>query len=199
MSELYPIPGYEGLYSIRKNGTIISHYTGKERVVTLGKRGYFVVDLIKDKKRKNEKLHRLLAITFLPNPKSLPLVNHIDGNKLNNSLGNLEWCTTRENNLHAVKTGLRKPKYGSSDRNGGLDEIKALVIHTFKKSHYGNTKMASEVNSTQPTVCLIRNGKRWPHFYRYSEDSISEEAESLKNSNYQLKEKLKPLEEKHNV
>ena len=53
-------------------------------------------------------LHRLVAQTFLPNLEKKPVVNHIDGNKTNNVVSNLEWCTCAENNLHNYKAGLNK-------------------------------------------------------------------------------------------
>ena len=59
--------------------------------------------------RKNIAIHRLVAEAFIPNPNNLPEVNHIDGNKLNNNIDNLEWCTRSENMLHAYKLGLHKP------------------------------------------------------------------------------------------
>ena len=66
--------------------------------------GYIYVRVNKDKYA----LHRLIAFTFLKNPENKEYVNHIDGNKTNNSLANVEWNTPRENNLHSHKTGLTK-------------------------------------------------------------------------------------------
>lgn len=80
----------------------------RELTYTLNNRGYFAVGI----KHKTYMVHRLVALAFLPNPNKKPFVNHIDGNKLNNSLSNLEWCTVQENNAHARLTGLHKQAAG---------------------------------------------------------------------------------------
>lgn len=69
--------------------------------------GYLVCHLNIDGKRSHHKLHRLVAQLYIPNPNNLPQVNHKDGDKTNNSPDNLEWCTAKENTIHAVKIGLR--------------------------------------------------------------------------------------------
>lgn len=69
------------------------------------KNGYLIISLYINKKFQTFKLHRLVAQAFIPNPDNLPQVNHKDGNKLNNCVNNLEWCTCRENINHAVKNG----------------------------------------------------------------------------------------------
>ena len=71
-------------------------------------RGYLTVVI----RRKTHMVHRLVAQAFIPNPEGKPCVNHIDGNKQNNALGNLEWCTIKENNHHARETGLHKQAKG---------------------------------------------------------------------------------------
>lgn len=58
--------------------------------------------------RKNRNYHRVIAETFIPNPDNLPCVNHKDGNKLNNSIDNLEWCTLSENTIHSFENGLQR-------------------------------------------------------------------------------------------
>ena len=68
--------------------------------------GYYNVRLTIGGKTSNHKVHRLYAQAFIPNPKKLPFINHIDGNKLNNRLDNLEWCTQSENMEYAHRTGL---------------------------------------------------------------------------------------------
>jgi len=70
--------------------------------------GYYYVCLSKNGKVRKFKVNRLVAQAFIPNPDNKPFVNHIDGDKLNNNVNNLEWCTQSENMLHAYKYGLRK-------------------------------------------------------------------------------------------
>lgn len=69
--------------------------------------GYVVVTLWVNKQAKPYRLHRLIAKTFIENPENKPEINHIDGNKQNNDISNLEWCTSSENNIHAIKNKLR--------------------------------------------------------------------------------------------
>lgn len=102
------VRGYEGLYevsnygkvrSIMKNGLMLSQARNE--------RGYLKVFLCSGGKGENKKVHRLVAEAFLPNEKNLPEVNHINGVKSDNRVENLEWVSTRENIVHAYKTGLK--------------------------------------------------------------------------------------------
>lgn len=80
----------------------------RELTYTLNNRGYYSVGI----RRKTYMVHRLVALAFLPNLEGKPVVNHIDGNKCNNHVNNLEWCTVQENNLHARQTGLHQQAKG---------------------------------------------------------------------------------------
>ena len=97
------IPGYEGLYKIREDGVVIRN-NGAELRGNINSYGYRVVRLSKNGRQKDYKVHRLLAAAFVDNPDPIlkNCVNHIDGDKQNNSLGNLEWVSKGENNRHAV-------------------------------------------------------------------------------------------------
>lgn len=103
-------------YAINRNGEIFSRYKFKTAIVSDDWRpvqhvldkgvGYFLVTLVHEGVRKNQFVHRLLAQHFIPNPQNKAHVNHIDGNKQNNVLSNLEWVTPQENSAHAQRMGL---------------------------------------------------------------------------------------------
>lgn len=95
-------------YLINEKGVVISRKTGKEMALEKTAKGYIRVTLTSNKVKRKHRVHRLVAEQFLPNPNNLPQVNHIDGDKTNNHINNLEWCTQSENIQHAYKTGLRK-------------------------------------------------------------------------------------------
>ena len=91
----------------------------KERILKqhLNHKGYLQIRLCKNAIQKTHKVHRLVAKAFIHNPKNKPQVNHIDGNKRNNKLNNLEWCTNGENQKHAFKLGLNIPRRGAEQYN----------------------------------------------------------------------------------
>ena len=95
--------------------------------------GYLVIDLYEDGKRKTARVHRLVAEEFIPNPDNKPVVNHIDGDKHNNDVSNLEWVTSQENSKHAWENGLAKPSYGMRGKknpNGGRKGKPFQIIET---------------------------------------------------------------------
>lgn len=91
-------------YLISEDGRIFSTLRNKFLRPGLSSEGYPVVNVTRDKKKYIRTVHRLLALTFLPNPAGLPQVNHKDGNKKNFSLQNLEWVSASENIQHAYDT-----------------------------------------------------------------------------------------------
>lgn len=94
--------------------------TGKIRRLFKNHEGYFTTSVRPNGRMSKNiclKIHRLVAKAFISNPKNLPCVNHKDGNKLNNHVENLEWCTHKQNTLHAIKTGLTKFDSISGENN----------------------------------------------------------------------------------
>ena len=86
--ELTDIPGYQGLYAITKDGDVWSYISNKFLSPYI-KNGYLIVTLFKNKQRKKWFVHRLLALTYIPNPENKATVDHIDRNPLNNNIENL--------------------------------------------------------------------------------------------------------------
>lgn len=119
------IQGFENKYQVSNIGRVksLSYFNNlgrfKESIILkkrLTDRGYNTAVVYNDGKQKVFKVHRLVAIEFIPNPENKPCVNHIDGNKENNIVSNLEWCTHSENIKHAFKIGLN-----SFDKNKKRD------------------------------------------------------------------------------
>lgn len=96
------IVGYEGIYKVSKDGQVMNVRKNKTIKPWLNIYGYYSVRLHKGGNRRTAFVHRLIAQTFIPNPDNKSEVNHIDGNKLNNDISNLEWVSHRENIIHSV-------------------------------------------------------------------------------------------------
>lgn len=105
MAEWKTISGYTN-YEVSDEGEVRNHKTGRLIKPSLSRGGYKKVNLRSDGIATSKKVHRLVAETFIPNIENKSTVNHIDGDKSNNVVGNLEWNTHSENNKHAFDSGL---------------------------------------------------------------------------------------------
>lgn len=120
IEEWRPVKGYESRYLISNFGNLKSiDFTDslgrkrKGRILKLAKHrcGYVSARISLNEIKDTLRIHREVAIAFIPNPNNLPQVNHKDGNKINNYVDNLEWCDNSFNQRHAIKTGLKIIKY----------------------------------------------------------------------------------------
>jgi hypothetical protein len=116
------VKGYNGLYKVSNKGNVISYVKNKNGKLLKPEiiRSYYSVALSKNKTMKKHRIHRLVAHAFIDNQFNKPQVNHKNGNKLDNNVDNLEWCTNSENAIHAFKNGLRKPLYGINNPMYGM-------------------------------------------------------------------------------
>lgn len=151
-------------YAVSPFGEVISckGKYGKMFVRLLSKRydgsGYYDVQLRCNKeKHKHKKIHRLVSETFLMNPENKPQVNHIDGDKENNRLDNLEFCTAAENMQHAFKTGL-------CNKNGKLTDYELNQIVEMLNSGSKYYDIALKFNISATFVKQIAKGKRHKEF-----------------------------------
>lgn len=110
LSEFRDVERYKGRLLINKTGDLYSTISKKILKPIVFPNGYigYAIMMKNPRRTKTEYQHRLLAETFIQNPQSKETVNHIDGNKKNNALDNLEWATQSENNKHALDHGLRE-------------------------------------------------------------------------------------------
>lgn len=157
-----PVEGYEGLYEISDHGRVKSVRYPKQHVMTvcLTQNGYGKVTL-SNKGKKSCSIHRTVAQMFIPNPYNNPEVNHIDGNKLNNQVSNLEWATSSENQKHAFDTGLQVSRKGE-DGSSILTNDQVLYIRAHAHEHYSK-HFADMFGVKRQAIDDIISGKNWKH------------------------------------
>ena len=144
------IKGYEQ-YAVTSCGKVWSYKSNKFLKPHKDKKGYYRVNLSINGKLKNALIHRLVAIAYIPNPCNKPQVNHIDGNKTNNSLKNLEWNTPRENVMHARRTGLQK---SDGDKIVSCFDLLGNKVCTYKSASY-----ASRITGIgRANICSVARG-----------------------------------------
>ena len=172
MSEIWkPIKDFSH-YEVSNKGRIRSKQFDKYHKGTILKlskcgRGYYKVILCKNKKHYNVMVHRIVAQTFIPNPKNKPTVNHIDGNKTNNSVDNLEWNTYSENLKHAYKNGLN---YWTEKKGRGYVPVSQINYITGEKiaDYFSIAEASRKTNTNSNTLkdCIankvnVTNGYVW--------------------------------------
>lgn len=140
------IEGYEGKYQVSNTGKVRSlnyRRTGKTKMLKqdTNNLGYKLTVLYKNHKSKTYLVHRLVALAFISNPLNLPQVNHIDENKTNNAVWNLEWCTPKYNSNYGTR--LERCSKGLRGKNKGkhhTDETKRKISEAMKGQNHPNSK-----------------------------------------------------------
>ena len=163
MDTFYPIVDYEGYY-VTTDGRVWSEKSKKFLSIFPDKDGYLICSLRHAGKSKLHKVHRLVALSFLPNPENKPQVNHIDGNKANNHIDNLEWASAKENINHAWNSGLSKSISGSARTDSKLTEEDVLYIRTNyipKSPDFGGRALAKKFNVVPSVISNVVKGKTY--------------------------------------
>lgn len=148
--------------------------------------GYYVFSFKQDGRKKELKIHRLVAMCFIPNPENKPCVNHIDNNPSNNHVTNLEWVTMQENTDWMIKQGRFKRTKQWLDRlhesqSKDYKPIKGINIMTGEKLYFVNLNSVRNMGFLPSSVCNCCKGKRNKHKgYRW-EYITKEEYEEQKN------------------
>lgn len=153
--EIWKVISEDSNYSVSNLGNLINNNTKQKHKGNVIKGGYIQHHIGGKSHSKRRLIHRLVAIEFIPNPTNLPEVNHKDGNKKNNTVENLEWCSRQENINHAFETGLFKDRNISGERNGNskLTNIqRKLVISDTRPV----SVIAKEYNVTIQAIYYIR-------------------------------------------
>ena len=143
------VKGFEGLYEVDVQGNVYSLISHRFIDSGLTTKKYKRVCLTANGKHTYHHVHRLVAEAFIPNPLNLPQVNHKDGNKLNNVVGNLEWCSASKNMKHSYDTGLHFRKLSP-------DDIHFILNHYVPRDkEFGTRALSRRFNVSQTAICQV--------------------------------------------
>lgn len=163
MEEWRSIVGTKGFIEVSNEGRARSLLTGTPRLLKAqpDKKGYLRLRVTIEREKMSFKMHREIAKAFIPNPNNLPQVNHKDGNKMNNNVGNLEWCTNRQNQIHALALGLHGEK-SPSHNPVSVEDVEYVPIRTKKggvthynsvgRTRYGGYRLWNNPNPPKPII-----------------------------------------------
>ena len=161
--EWFDIKGFEGYYEINLEGKVRNYRSKRELKPILYSHGYLVVRLRKNNKVHQKYIHRLIATTFIdnPNPKNT-VVNHIDGNKLNNNINNLEWTTIGRNVSMAWGAGLNDCR-GAKNGRAIVNEDDVREMRKLHKEGKTIKELAITYGLSRNATSCIVNYKTWTH------------------------------------
>lgn len=155
------IKGYEEYYKISDKGVVTNKKTNKNMKPSLNSSGYLRCALNVNYKKNNRFfIHRLVAEHFILNKENKPCVNHIDGNKLNNSVDNLEWVSYSENIKHAFDLGLNKSGEEHGQSKLTCKEVKK-ILSRYKNENISQRKLGQIYDVAHSTIGAIVRGETW--------------------------------------
>lgn len=162
------IKGFEGAYMISNTGKVLSiprrgtkQRKPALRALSLNHDGYVKVRLLYKGKDETARVHRLVAEAFIPNPEGKETVNHIDGNKENNNVDNLEWADRHEQLQHAYVNNLKKPMKGENNPWAKLTEEQVAAIrreYVRNSKDHGTVALGRKYGVNNSTIGLIVRG-----------------------------------------
>lgn len=184
-SEWRPVVGYEDAYLVSDLGAVrsvdrLELMTGRHPSPYYRKRkgkvlqpntstGYAMVSLYKDGEQRQELVHRIVGKAFLPNPNNLPEINHLDEDKLNNTLLNLEWQTSQGNSLHSCHktTGSKCGTSKLTERN--VHDI----VYMLEESHMTLKQIGEQFGVTAGCIFRIKTGDNWSWLTGFGKEGTS--------------------------
>ena len=160
MSEVWKVIAENSNYEVSSKGDTRNIKRNILLKPKIDHKGYLRVDLWKNNKGTSRKIHRLVAIAFLDNPLNKPAINHIDGDKTNNNICNLEWVTNKENAKHAIQQGLILK---GEDHPGSKLTKEDVICIMELKGKLSNSKISQKYNISNSLVSMLHRGKRWTY------------------------------------
>lgn len=142
---IYQGEDYGDYYLVSNNGNVKNAKTGKIRKPVIGTTGYYIFSATfgSRKTKKTIRVHRAVAESFIENNYRKPQINHIDGNKLNNSVENLEYVTEKENSVHAIKNGLVALGPSRARAKLGIDDVREIRnIYENDRKNFNSTALS---------------------------------------------------------
>lgn len=170
-----PVKDFEGLYEVSNLGRVRSldrivktsrgsrHFHSYVLSPAVSNKGYLLVLLCKDGKQHTKRVHRLVAEAFLPNIYNFSQINHLDGNKQNNCVDNLEWCDNSRNQIHAFQMQLNTPRKGELNGSHKLNENEVRSIRFKYSKGESEQQLGKEYGVSSTQIHRIVTNRNWVH------------------------------------